>query len=321
MRLKSGQEVPPCFLDEVGSFQAEFESPAARHDIYKAMHVSEDVEMVKNLLFELSTSQMSYKTKGTNSIHRHTFQEAIMHYDNSHGDVGISFLRSKRRTNQAQIRTHFPGLFRGLKKFFKNQVMFMLCCNSKFGLAITYEYYGAIPSIPDPSPNSQHSKLFLSLQSIVRYELVKSRARSPLHNIARYGLRLNVASFTHEYFLPSFLSLAYGARPITHAFSLHKKYTEIASQRAWRTFAEYQQGLKFRFVNHFQSARRNTDSATNMQEADIQIANHFSYQFYDYLDHFFRSRDKSDLMICSRTSYQDPEINDEEKRWEKDPVS
>ena len=266
------------------------------------------------------TCNMSFKQRRTNFITRHSFEEIVVHYDNLYGDVGVNVRRSSTPTNQKQETTFFPGVFRGLKRFLRKEALFYLNCQSKIGLALTYEYLGGIPSLPSPAPSSSHSKLFLSLQKIVRFQMIRNRARSPLADIARHSLHLNAASFHHEFYIPAIVALPYGhPSMLVHPITLARKWSQITSGENWRYFLRYQQNLKYTFVDHFQTREHNADTPNTMLEVDTQIANHFSFQFYDYLDAYFQSKERGDLIVHSRTRYQQEE--DEKKQWEKHPVS
>ena len=300
--VKPGELPRPEFEDEIGSLQEENTDPAARQSLWERMFLSEDWKSVKQLLFELSTAHMAFKTVGTNYVHRHQLDEAVLSYDNFAGDVSFNFKRSNACSNNKQTRTFYGGVFKNLRTFFKDEVHFYIALRSKLGLAIKFEYLGSVPTFAPISPSTPHGRMVVSLQSMCRHAVLVSRAVSALQNVARYVLRMSIGDFANEMYLPALVtSLSYeGATPFANPLELDRKWRHLTRDRYWRQFAHRFKGLKLKFFDHFDPALRR-----NMVGISILQANFLSYQTYDYLDEHFEPKPVSDQIAICHTAYQD----------------
>ena len=263
------------FYQDVANLQREQPSADYIQTLYDRTMLTDDKNLLKQLLVELSIACMSFPklNQGVAQAKQADVRkvlEILMFYENENGNVSFSV----KRTGYGQKIFHFPLVFKNIKKFFKGKLLLYFCFKAVFGISFKLEYLGMIPSYPSISNEHPNGRIHTNLRNMSRFSVLKARGESVIQALGGFAMRTNPATFAYEYWLPML-------------FRIYRGQNDIPVERLRRLFQEWRE-LKARHlpkhkeIRHRQYFASYFPSRIDVERADMKILRFLSYQTVDY---------------------------------------
>ena len=146
--------------------------------------VTKDFHLLKQFIFHLSLSSMSYMPNSRDSwwqnVTRAQIDEILIFFDNAAGSMSFSVCYTY---NGQKHSRHFPNIFINLHKYFKNrELLLYVSFKSIFNSALTIEFLGSC--VTDPFNGMEQSLINKS-----RFHLTQLRAKSAFQKVTKYALQ------------------------------------------------------------------------------------------------------------------------------------
>ena len=284
-RSSKTEKTAPPLGPQVSTLQTEHSNDYDIKRMWSQMSVTEDQELVKKLLFEVSVAFMSYKSRQLERI-QNEFKELLIYFDNETGDVSFGI----KSTAAYQTQVFFPRIFQNLNPLFKDgQILFYLLFEAIFGVALSAEYMGAVAKLPPLSSDTANGRVSLSLQSMARFKLITTRARSLMQPLCKWALRTNSADYAREIFFPSLFAEARG-----EGNGLSGSFRELA--RRWLSLQRGNLRTDER-NSHRHEITAFLPRRMNVSEMEGGLARFLIYQAFEYFDHLFVPRSRGRIVV------------------------
>ena len=258
------------FYRDVTNLQKEEPSAEYVQGLYDRAMVTEDKNLLKRLLIELSIACMSFPKSIEKDASIRKVIEILIFYENEKGDVSFSV----KRSGPGQQKFHFPLVFKNIKKFFKGKLLLYFCFKAVFGVSIKLEYLGMIPTFPSITIQHPNGRISANLRNMSRFAILKMRAKSVMQAMGCFAMRTNPATFAYEYWLPML-------------FRVYRGHSDIPIVQLRRLFQEWRELKerhlsKRREIRHRQYFASYFPSRVEVENAHVKILRFLSYQSVDY---------------------------------------
>ena len=172
---------------------------AGSHEILEMFNrgcVTDNLTLLKDFLFFLSISNMSYRPKCDTwwqDISRNAIQEILVFYDNAVGSMSFSLCYTSEGKRYSK---YFHEVFVNLNKYFQDQQLLLyVSFKSVFSTGLTIEFLGSCASHPI-------NGLEQSLANKSRFYLTQLRAKSALQKVTKFAMQCSSGWFALNLFYP-----------------------------------------------------------------------------------------------------------------------
>lgn len=272
-------------FDMMTSHQLENANRDKIREMYNQMHLGDDDDAQKRLLFNLGLANMSwlepsasgFEENGRKVGNSHRIEEIIAIYNSSTGDIsfGLNFIDN-------QMKTHgnfYPTVFQNLKSYFTKDIHLYVCFKGLLGSAITVEYLGGINCFP------MSNRFDFKLMSSARYRLLVARGESIFQEIATWSLGCSVAHYSYNLFWP-LLCRFYDKgsnSDILDIITLYDKYRELK-----RTNFPY-----LLHTDKISAIRSLFPKKVHVDSGHVRLLRYLSYHTVHYFDDLFSSQEEA----------------------------
>lgn len=183
----------------LGEIKSQTHPKAGSHELLEMFNrgcVTDNLTLLKDFLFFLSVSNMSYKPK-CNAMwqdnSRNAIQEILVFYDNAVGSMSFSLCYTSEGKRYSK---YFHEVFVNLNKYFEDQQLLLyVSFKSIFNTNLTIEFLGSCASDPI-------NGLEQSLANKSRFYLTQLRAKSAFQKVTKFAMQCSSGWYALNLFYP-----------------------------------------------------------------------------------------------------------------------
>ena len=164
-------------------------------DYYAMAHLSEDRQMLKELLYLFSSSTCMFGDVTTD------IKTWYLLYNTS--EETVSYVLVGEASDGREFKKHFPDVYRNVKQVFTDNCHVYFTSRAVHGVAFEFVFVGSIPQLPDITGESSSGRNQLSLIALARKAVFETAKNSIGAACSRSIKRMNPPQFWTNYFLPA----------------------------------------------------------------------------------------------------------------------